>query len=57
MKSLIANPRRALLLALFLAVLGLAGCSTTESDNNSVRPWNSPKGWENGLPAGMNEGH
>jgi len=57
MKEFIANPRRALLLVLFLAVLGLAGCSTTESDNASVRPWNSPNGFENGaLPSGMTEG-
>jgi hypothetical protein len=34
----------------------LSGCATTEPDNLSVRPWNSPKGWENGLPGGMMEG-
>jgi hypothetical protein len=41
---------------LLLAGLGLSGCSTTEPDNMSARPWNSPKGWETGLPAGMTEG-
>ncbi len=56
MNGLIANSRRALLLVLFLAVLSLVGCSSTESDNASVRPWNAPKGWENGLPSGMTEG-
>jgi hypothetical protein len=41
---------------LLLAGLGMSGCSTTEPDNMSARPWNSPKGWETGLPAGMTEG-
>ncbi len=43
---------RAAHLFLFLALLSvlmLAGCASTESDNASVRPWNSPQGWENGL--------
>jgi hypothetical protein len=44
----------------FLLLLGglvlLSGCTTTDPDNLSVRPWNSPKGWENGLPSGMMEG-
>jgi hypothetical protein len=34
----------------------LSGCATTDPDNTSVRPWNSPKGWENGMPSGMMEG-
>ena len=38
------------------SLLVLAGCATTESDNASTRPWNSPKGWETGLPSGMTEG-
>ncbi|MGC3959377.1 MAG: hypothetical protein QM813_15960 [Verrucomicrobiota bacterium] len=45
----------ALLLLLTVAAL-LTGCATAEPDNLSVRPWNSPKGWENGLPSGMMEG-
>jgi hypothetical protein len=45
-----------LLLALFaLLLLGATGCSTPE--NASVRPWNSPEGWENGLPSSMYENH
>ncbi|HEY5043367.1 MAG TPA: hypothetical protein VIK53_15355 [Verrucomicrobiae bacterium] len=40
-------------LLLFLALLSLAamisGCATTESDNDSVRPWNTPQSWENGM--------
>ena len=41
----------------FLA-MGLAGCATSDqSENVSARPWNSPKGWENGaLPSVLNEG-
>jgi uncharacterized protein YceK len=49
---------RAIFLMLLVASLAiLSGCaSTEESDNASVRPWNSPKGWETGLPGGMTEG-
>jgi hypothetical protein len=45
-------------LLLVLAVLALAGtgCTTTEAENTSSRPWNAQKGWENGFPSRMNEG-
>jgi len=43
-------------LLLLLIALGLSACATTEDDNASVRPWNAPKGWENGLPSNMTEG-
>jgi hypothetical protein len=48
-----------LLLALGLALLALGnnGCKTTGDDENlSARPWNSPRGWEHGLPSSLNEG-
>ena len=45
-----------LLLVIALAAIGLSGCATPESENISERPWNSPKGWENGLPSSMTEG-
>ena len=46
-----------LLLLLASLALGLAGCASTEDSNNaSVRPWNAPQGWENGLPSTMTEG-
>jgi hypothetical protein len=32
------------------------GCATNEAENLSERPWNSPRGWESGLPSSMNEG-
>lgn len=45
------------LLALVTLTLSLSGCASTEdSENASVRPWNAPKGWENGLPSTMQEG-
>jgi hypothetical protein len=44
------------LLLLLLASLGLIGCASTDPDNLSARPWNSPKSWENGLPSAMTEG-
>jgi hypothetical protein len=45
-------------LLLLLAVLSLVGCASNDLDsaNSSPRPWNSPKGWENGLPSAMTEG-
>ena len=44
------------LLALGYVVLSGIGCATTESENLSERPWNSPRGWETGLPSSINEG-
>ena len=50
------NPRllqfgRCLLAALaFGGLLLVSGCGTTEPDNQSSRQWNSPKGWESGVP-------
>jgi len=48
-----------LLCLLFVVLAGLmvSGCATSENvDNTASRPWNSPRGWESGLPSGMNEG-
>jgi hypothetical protein len=56
MKNLLSNPRQAFLLLLALAALALTGCASTESDNLSARPWNTPKTWETGLPSSMTEG-
>jgi hypothetical protein len=36
-----------------LILLGASGCASTDPNNESVRPWNSPIGWENGVPSGM----
>lgn len=43
--------------AAVMAAALLAGCATTDdTENLSERPWNAPKSWEHGLPAGMFEG-
>ena len=48
-----------LLLFLVLAVITLvvSGCASTEADNASVRPWNSPEGWQGGMLGGMDNQH
>jgi len=47
------------LLFVFLAALAMAisGCASTESDNASVRPWNSPEGWQGGMLGDINQQH
>jgi hypothetical protein len=38
-------------------VLGSTGCQSDDHPSGvSERPWNQPKGWENGLPQEMFEG-
>lgn len=54
MKSRFYNWLSLLLLA--GAMVFLSGCATPDPDNASARPWNSPKGWENGLPSSVFEG-
>ena len=48
---------KSLLLAVALAAisLGMSGCASTnaENENLSSRPWNSPRGWEYGIPGMM----
>ena len=46
-----------LLLALLALVGSLCGCASTEPDNASVRPWNSPEGWQGGALGGMDYQH
>jgi hypothetical protein len=59
-KSVERVVRRVCLLALLgcavSATLGLSGCASTEPDNYSERPWDSPKSWETGLPSALTEG-
>jgi hypothetical protein len=43
-----------LLLVLLAMIASFCGCSSVDSDNASVRPWNSPQSWENGL-GGMDQ--
>jgi hypothetical protein len=57
MKAAFSKALGALLLLLLCAAFSLTGCATTDdADNASARPWNSPKGWETGLPSSMTEG-
>jgi len=56
MKILSPNPRYVFLLLIVLGALGLVGCASTDSENLSERPWNTPKTWENGMPSSINEG-
>lgn len=56
MMVLVKNWRFALILSLVVGSLGLTGCATTDTDNVSEMPWNTPKTWETGLPSTLNEG-
>ena len=53
MRGPLSNLRWAFFLLLALAGFTLGGCASTESENLSERPWNTPQGWEHGLPSGM----
>ncbi len=46
-----------LLILLVLAAMAaiFSGCATDEPDNASVRPWNSPSGWQGGALGGMED--
>ena len=39
-----------MLLVLALLALTQVGCKSPESENVSSRPWNSPRGFDTGLP-------
>jgi hypothetical protein len=45
-----------LIAAVAFVLVTMSGCATTESENASTRPWNTPKSWEHGLPSAMTEG-
>jgi hypothetical protein len=38
------------LLLLAALVFGAVGCASDDPENESVRPWNSPQGWEGTMP-------
>lgn len=44
-----------LLLAATVGSLLATGCKSVD-DTDTARPWNTPRAWESGLPAGMTEG-
>ena len=45
-----------LLLAVISLTVLISGCASEESENASVRPWNTPQDWEGGL-GNMNTQH
>jgi hypothetical protein len=51
--------RQWFLAAVLAAAVGMmaAGCASTEPDNVSNRPWNSPEGWQGGALQGMSQPH
>lgn len=52
------RPANLLLVLALLAIVGsLCGCASTESENTSVRPWNSSEGWQGGMLGGMDYQH
>jgi len=46
-----------LLLVLGAILAGVSGCTTDDPENASVRPWNTPQNWENGMGGMMNTQH
>lgn len=44
-----------LALAACAAALWVSGCASTNSENLTETPWNTPKSWETGFPTGMTE--
>jgi len=42
-----------LVLVLTALAAVISGCASTEPDNASVRPWNSPEGWQGGALGDM----
>jgi len=42
----------ALLALLFVLAFWVVGCATND-ENIAERPWNSPKGWEGGIPSNL----
>jgi hypothetical protein len=41
---------------LVLVALWLTGCKTPDPENQSERPWATPRSWETGLPTSIMEG-
>jgi len=44
-----------LVLGLALLSLIVSGCATSDPDNASVRPWDAPQSWENGMGGAMDK--
>jgi hypothetical protein len=46
-----------LLLALVSLAFAISGCASDEPANASVRPWDAPQSWENGMGGMENYQH
>jgi len=42
-----------LCLLVVLIAVGVSGCASTEPENASSKPWNSPEGWQGSALPGM----
>jgi hypothetical protein len=51
--AFLKTPWLLLALVVMTLALGATGCATTESDNTTERPWNTPRGWDTGIPSDM----
>ncbi|MEW6159503.1 MAG: hypothetical protein AB1813_18910 [Verrucomicrobiota bacterium] len=56
MKTCCTPSALALLFLLALAASLTSGCASTDPENASSRPWNTPRSWEHGLPPSIMEG-
>lgn len=47
------------LLLLLVVAAGCVACASTDPDNVSEKPWDSPEGWQGGsmMPLQMNQPH
>ncbi len=52
MKRFFSCSHFALLALLFVLAVWVVGCATND-ENVAERPWNSPKGWEGGIPSNL----
>lgn len=52
MKRLVSLSNLALLALFCLLAVWVTGCATND-ENLAERPWNSPKGWEGGVPSNL----
>lgn len=48
--------RLVLALCFLTLAVGFSGCATTDDENLTERPWNTPKTWETGIPQSMQQG-
>jgi hypothetical protein len=59
MKLIHFMAKRRLYVSLLVLAMGwgCSGCGSTEAENTSQRPWNSPEGWQNGNAGMISQPH